>query len=381
VGPATRACITAGAKASFSAPTDTPDWRLEARVIVDSRLSEIATSLLDASSLDLPPDLDQYFRARSRIDAMRTLRVEATATRALRRLHEKSIPFLVIKGPAVARFHARPDTRPYTDIDLVVPPRYFTFAARELSELGYRQDGRGRPPWDWFDLQCREGANYRNGPVANIDLHHHIAPWVFGQQLDAQTMLLRSEPGKIAGVPVRLAGLEDSLLIASLHILNDLGKGDPSLMTWRDTIVLAELLGPERAAESYCRAGLAWFLPYVQSTHRYLTNLDPNESTRETRPDDQSQSARLRALGWEGSTFAARSPIMPVARLPFPRALLFIAGSLFPSPQYAKEKHNGYWAYWIKGVRSLWESARGVDFRVTDIGARVEPAHPPASLS
>ena len=365
----------------MSAPSETPDWRLEALVIANNRLSEVASSVLGASSLNLPTGLDQYFRERSRIDAMRTLRVEATATPALRRLHEKGIPFLVIKGPAVARFHARPSTRPYTDIDLMVPPRYYNYAARELSELGYRQDSRGRPPWHWFDLQCREGANYRNGPVANVDLHHHIAPWVFGQHLSAQTMLQRSQPGHIAGVPVRLAGLDDSFLIASLHILNDLGKGDPSLMTWRDTIVLAELLGQERAAESYRRAGLEWFLPYVQSTHRYLRDPTPNDTGRQARPDNQCQSARLRALGWEGSTFAARSPIMPVARLPFPRAFLFLVGSLFPSPQYAKEKHNGYRSYWIKGLRSLWESARGVDFRVTDIGAPVKPDQPTASLS
>jgi hypothetical protein len=134
-------------------------------------------------------------------------------------------------------------------------------------------------------------------------------------------------------------------------------------------------------ADSYSRAGLGWFLPYLQSTHRYLTDPTPDDSGRETRPDDQCHRARLRALGWEGSTFAARSPIMPVARLPFPRALLFLAGSLFPSPRYAREKHNGYWSYWIKGLRSLWKSARGVDFRVTDISPTVNDRDPRASLS
>ncbi len=119
------------------------------------------------------------------------------------------------------------------------------------------------PLWATFDRHCVEGFNFHRSPLGNVDLHHHVSPWQFGKSLDFDTLFDRSDQGEIAGVPVRFASATDALLISCLHVVNDLGKDNPSFNSWRDIAILFDRLGPQSFIRAFEDAGLGWFESYI----------------------------------------------------------------------------------------------------------------------
>ena len=368
--PLARACLTFGTTATKSLDTEDSSALDALPVVLAGRFSALALPLLLPALHPSANAARIALLARARLDALRTMAVIATAAPALRCLSSAAIPFVVIKGPAVARFHPQPTSRPFGDLDVLVPRSRFQDAAAILHGLGFRQPLRTRPPWNWFDPICREGENFHRPDGANIDLHHCIAPWVFAKEITFQGLLARSEHGHVAGAAVRFPSIADCLVVSALHLINDLGKADASLMSWRDVIILSELLGTQATRKAFANAGLAWFAPYILTTTAYLKTqtLPPDSPPAERHPlRAASQRARLRLLGWDRDTLIARHPIVGVVRLPAPRALAFLAGSVVPSPCYVRTKHGGYVSYWRKAERSVFAVTRGADFRVEDI--------------
>ena len=189
-------------------------------------------------------------------------------------------------------------------------------------------------------------------------------------------MIARAEDGVVGGVPVQIACLADSLLVASLHVVNDLWKADASLLSWRDVIVLQALLGPDKAAAVFSRAKLSWFRPYVEASIAAITG--SNWSPEPIAAPKIGQMLRLHWLGWSGDSLPARHPLGWTVRLPALNAALFAVGSAVPSPWYARKKHAGYMAYWRESFRSLRGAIKGTDFRVVGLQGRPARTERPA---
>jgi len=67
------------------------------------------------------------------------LRVVAELAQLSQILNDESVPWLVVKGPALAEhLYPRIDLRPYSDLDLVIQPTAFPEAIRTLEGTGYR---------------------------------------------------------------------------------------------------------------------------------------------------------------------------------------------------------------------------------------------------
>ncbi len=329
--------------------------------LVDGRLSSVALSLLRTQTgITAPRGILELLKEVSRVQAAEALAVEATSAEALRRLVAGGIRVMVIKGPAVAQYLHQPGHRTYSDIDLLVPPRDFRSAQRILSSMGYVRAEESEQPWRWFEKCCIEGVNLRREEGwKSIDLHHHIAPWVFAKELKAERLFARSRSGTVAGIAVRIPCPEDALVIASLHVVNDLWKTDPSYNTWRDVYMLASDLPRERASAAFRRRGLGWLWPYVESSLAFMTDKPRQAWARNSSPSGRLNEWRLGALGWHGDTFAVRHPLGWVIRLPLARAAAFALGSLIPSPSYAQGKHDGYLAYWNDIASSLRQALSG----------------------
>lgn len=370
LGPITRTCLAWGVPGSVPPVAwDVADWAQELGALRVSRLSPVALRLLTAmdggrSQAEGFGEVRAFLEAEARGLACQAMAAEAVAGAALRRLVDLGIPVLVIKGPAVARFHPEPGLRPFLDVDVVVPPRSFGAALAALRQLGYERTPASVQPWGWFDRVCLEGVNVRRAGESSIDVHHRISPWVFTGKLTAAALFARSEPGEVARVPVRLVSAEDALAIAALHVVNDLWKGDPSIQSWRDILVLTGRLGRQGSTRAYDQAGLRWLQPLVESTCAVVAPNSPGPGdTARNALRDRLRRRRLVWLGWGRDSLPARHPAGWALRLPLLRGAAFLAGSAVPSPSYARQKHGGYYRYWRDSIQSIVAAIAGTDFR------------------
>jgi Uncharacterised nucleotidyltransferase len=367
-GPAVRACISAGTSFAQSPSIVHTSWLDEADVIVAHHLSAVALDLLTSGQRGdkgIDPQMVGLLRAEARRDALLTISAEGSSVAALRALAEHDIPCLVIKGPATARFHPEPGKRTYSDLDVLVSPRRFRAAIDVLVELGYVRKRDAEPLWAAFDRHCVEGFNFHRSPVGNVDLHHHVSPWRFGKNLGFDGLFERSDQGEMAGVPVRFASAEDSLLISCLHVVNDLGKDSPSFNSWRDIAILFDHIRAREFSRSFENAGLGWFETYIRSV---LADLGADIDATGPRGLDRGlrcrgERLRLGLMGWNGTSLLARHPLGQVLRLPNIRALFFLLGAAVPSPIYVRGRYPNYRSYWYDALSSMRAAQRGSDFR------------------
>lgn len=387
-GPAVSACITAGTSFAHTPSTVHPSWPDEVEVIIANHLSAVALDLLSTRGPGdtlIDPDLTSVLRTEARRDAMLTISTEGSSAAALRSLVEGGIPFVVIKGPAAARFHPDPARRTYSDLDLLVSPRRFRAAIEVLVELGYVRNRDSEQQWTTFDRHCTEGFNFHRSPIGNVDLHHHVSPWRFGKNLDFETLLERSDQGEVAGEPVRLASAKDTLVISCLHVVNDLGKDSPSFNSWRDIAILFDLLGPRDANQAFEDAGLGWFATYIWAG---LADFGAGIEDEwplgfDSRLRCKGERLRLKLMGWNDASVLARHPLGWALRLPTFRALFFLLGAAIPSPSYVQGRYPNYRSYWRDAWSSVSAAVHGSDFRherISSISGSGETASPSGDM-
>jgi hypothetical protein len=273
------------------------------------------------------------------------------------------VTVIVIKGPAVERFHPTGWPRTYSDVDLLVRPRDFHRVMAVSSAEGFVDDTTA-PQWPWFDLRCKEGVNLHRGDGGNLDVHHHVPPWVFGSQLDVDAVTAEATWGDVAGVSVRLIGARQSLVVAALHVLNDLWKGRIGLTSWRDIVVLLERVGMVEAEWVFERLRLGWLLTLVTET--LAASVPEAEVARVSRPrrPPLGVRARIAALGWGRYTTFSRQQASWAARLPIPSAVAFLGGCIVPAPRHVWERYGSYGAYWRTIYQDAVSTFHGEDHRM-----------------
>jgi hypothetical protein len=292
------------------------------------------------------------FAAKER--ALRHMAVHAQTLAALNALDQAAIPYAIIKGGAVARWYPHGWCRSYSDVDVVVRPRDFSGAVDLAGRLGWAAPSYGMPAWPFFFRWCREGANLHGGHFGNLDLHHHIAPWIFGRGLSATTILDRADQDQFLGRQRRLACAADAAVIAALHIMNDFWKGKLGLQSWRDLLVIGQLLGPQAVTNAFQATGCEWLLPTVATA---LAEVAPDSCFGALRALPTTRLSaihqlRLRALGWHGDADGREQAALHwAARLPVAGAALYLAASSVPSPSFIRAGDQSYVKYWRRVLR------------------------------
>ncbi len=363
-----RACITAGLPGTRAvAGLKASDFAAEAGVILREGLSSVALQLLDAEEQHEAREIVALFREAAIEAEKRSLAADFATQPLLARLDQLAIPWVVIKGPAVARFHPPGWPRPYNDLDILLSADHFGAAVAAAQGLGFAYPEDARPPREWVDRYCREGVNLHG--QANLDVHHHLPPWVFGRRILPQGVIDTADEVCLAGMSVRLASRDHCVAVAALHVLNDLWKGRLALSSWRDLVLLLHTTPPARAASTFDQAGLGWLLGMVTAALERGVPEAGIEGTGPSRPP-RSVARRLKILGWDGTSFLSRHRSAWLGRLPIANALAYVGATAVPEHDYIECRHGSYRQYWRRAWQETLFTAGGADFRLTGGGAR-----------
>jgi ABC-type Na+ transport system ATPase subunit NatA len=140
--------------------------------------------------------------------------LEALTVRAARALEAGSIPFLLLRGPVLARWlYDDPAERRYVDVDLLVPASRRTEAAAALMKLGLHPLLAGASPSE----QQPHAETFVDPARGTIDLHWTLK----GIGADVESVwpvLSRDREGmSVGGAPIQMPGPAARALTVALH--------------------------------------------------------------------------------------------------------------------------------------------------------------------
>ena len=329
------------------------DWGPSLAWIVSQRLAGAALDLVATHGVQLPDDALNYLRAARRHERAFTMRADLSATRLSSLMNEAGLPFVVVKGAALAQLDPVVGARPYVDVDIVVAPERFP-AALSAARTGGFESYTDRPARDYYDRLCYEGVNLVDEQNLSIDIHHHVPPWWAGRTLTYEYLARDARVGVIAGTDAPLASATSNLFIAALHLVSDHNLPGHKLLSWRDVMLTASLIDPAEVASAADQLGLVWWLhwivsqmPRTEALAGLITQLDRTGSTSPPRVGAQRVKA-LCAAGERGQNLAF------AARLPTLNAAAYIAGQVLPSRASRAARLDG-----DESLLAWWKFAAG----------------------
>lgn len=175
--------------------------------------------------------------------------IEAAEERELQRvlaaLSKAGIRPVLLKGVALARTHyPRPELRPRTDTDLIIPPGGRESTAQALMELGYERvpEVSGRLTTGQFHLHKRDALGF----FYALDIHFRISNIrAFAEVLRYDELARDARPIPSLGVHAWGPSPVHALMIACVHRVAHHGNDD-SLLWLLDVSLLARSLQPHQ---------------------------------------------------------------------------------------------------------------------------------------
>jgi hypothetical protein len=208
------------------------EWR---DLLVRVRRERIAPLLADAIMNGSFPASDAQATEVLELEAhalAKVLTLEATLVQVADVLAGVSIPFRVLKGPAVAHLdYPDPSLRDFGDIDLLIHPNDLDRVITMLAEHGYVR--RFPEPRSGFDRRFARSISVVNRNGLELDLHRTIAGGVFGLRVKVQ-MLWHTPPAEfvLGGINFGALGASERFMHACYHAT--LGNVPPRLVPQRD---------------------------------------------------------------------------------------------------------------------------------------------------
>ena len=229
-----------------------PDVLLE---INRHRLSGLAALALASGQLVLDDaqatelvDLEHQWAAHS-------TRMEMLALDLAARLDERKIPFVLMKGPALAHaVYEAPEMRPFGDLDPLVPAASLAASVEIVEGAG----GSRRSPevGSGFDEQWAKSVTTLTADGAEIDWHRTLFLGPLGFIVPISALWERVTTFELTG---RRLSTHDPTM-SFVHLAADLGVNwNSRLINRRDIYQLSEVVEPSDVAElaARCRLGAA----------------------------------------------------------------------------------------------------------------------------
>jgi hypothetical protein len=216
------------------------DWEQLRGRIVANRLTGLAVASWGAGTLLLSEAQAEDLLERHREAMVWSLLLEQRLLRIRDRFVSDDIPFVVLKGPAVAHTaYPDPSWRSFADLDLLVPAGYLRRACSSLRVMGFSRLSpelrRG------FDERFGKAITHRGPDRIDVDLHRTLAAGPFGVRIDAHVLHTSTDTFELAGTTMRR--LDDTGLLLHSCIHAALGDDPPSLHAIRDVVQTAALPG------------------------------------------------------------------------------------------------------------------------------------------
>lgn len=171
----------------------------------------IIPAVLRAAGERLPPQILVELSRRRRHDGLDRLQSIATLREAAGALAGAGIPYVVLKGPALAGLHPGAE-RPTTDIDVLVGAADVERAAQALAAAGYAARGGGGRRFHFHTV-----LEPRVKGRLPIELHWDLVDRVNLHRVDAAEVLRRRRELQADGVSFFVPAPEDTLLYLALH--------------------------------------------------------------------------------------------------------------------------------------------------------------------
>lgn len=303
-------------------------------------LSGVLLAAVDAGAVALPPaHVEELVRAH-REALLRCLHLE----QRLLDLHgwwtDAGIPFVVLKGPAVAHLDlVDPSWRVWSDIDVLVPPAVVERAVADLERRGLeRVFAQVRPG---FDRRFTKSVQFRCPDRVEIDVHRSLADGAFGFRLPLDRLHDRAVPLPLGGCTLRALDPPARMLHSSYHAV--VGSTRPTLANVRE--IAAYLCSPRLDPAAVVAEARRWRGEAVLAAALALASarlrFDLPEAWRawhdglELPARDAVLVERMRS----GAAGLAGHKLDVVAELDRWRdRAWFLAGSAFPSAEYLRSQ-------------------------------------------
>ncbi|NLD78500.1 MAG: nucleotidyltransferase family protein [Acidimicrobiales bacterium] len=248
-----------GAVASFGLP-GAPELPSRLEVLHASALvSAAATARLTgpllaacrAGQVELPGEVLHRLERSHRDSLLHCMRLEHELLDVDDVLQRHQVPFVVLKGPAVAHLdRSDPGDRAWSDIDILVPAGHIDRAVVVLTGVGATSTyAERRPGWN---RRFAKSVGLRSADQIEIDVHRTLADGVYGNRIPLDRLFATTETFDLAGRPFRSLSSPARVLHAAYHAV--VGSLTPSWTTLRDlgiyfaepTVPVAEVVAEAR---------------------------------------------------------------------------------------------------------------------------------------
>lgn len=353
---------------------DEGTWRKQLEIAhAEGLLGLLAEGIRTARGADIPSDVTEQLTDLMRRNAL----AQGVAYRELEALGDfcarQELDCIVLKGAALAKtLYARPDLRPFGDVDLMIRHKDKDAFRAFLMARGLTEDTS-------FSLGFRDAylseMNFCSPRGAVVDVHWQlVVPAYYQQHCDVEWFWHNTQSFPIAGGSMRVLNPTAQLVHLCTHA--GLHHQDHLRLIWLyDIALLVKTRGNEiqwREAETFAQAAhFARPMRYVlDETRAWWGTILPTETEPLFRANPWDVNERIvYAL-----TTAARTHARVLADVLNTRGarrkLDFVRHYLFPNPKYMRERyairHEGllplYYARRLfesafKFARSMWDAA------------------------
>jgi hypothetical protein len=214
-------------------PLTDDEWaRLVALVRIQRLEPQLSSAVVSGALGATSPQRSEAERLHASAMA-RCLLLDRSLLHVADRLDEVDIPFVVLKGPAVAHLdHPDPARRSYGDLDLLIAPTHLEATGELLGAIGgtraYMEPRAG------YDRRFGKGMAFRIGGDLEIDVHRTLTLGPFGLAIDLDQLDAHHDTLVIGRRRLRALDRPRRFLHACYHAV--LGRADVRFVPLLDVV-------------------------------------------------------------------------------------------------------------------------------------------------
>lgn len=209
---------------AFRKACDEVDWTEVIELATYHRLVPLLyVHVRDHASEVAPDDVQRLLRGGAMHRAMQVLFLSSELEVIATRFEEIGVPYLVLKGPSLAKAFGDASRRPFLDNDLLIRREDFGAVEKALREMGFLRWKRSQ--WQQAGYLYIHGE-YSFGravgsQISTADVHVNLVPRGYAYRASFKDLRARSQPLQVAGVEVPVLSWEDLFIALSVNALKD----------------------------------------------------------------------------------------------------------------------------------------------------------------